>query len=256
MLRLRNNGEAMRRRQLMAGAMAGALIVAGGSAGCVVEIGETVEGSGSVKQVERSAAGFHGVALSAACDVIVEQGEEEGVSIRGEENLLEYIETGVEDCVLRVGSRRGFNLRPTKPLIVAVSLKELDRLQISGSGTLEAANLNVVDLSIRVSGSGDAELLNLCADELTVRISGSGDVTTAGYSTFQDVAISGSGEYEAHGLESDIASVEITGSGSAAVNVNEELSVRITGSGDVAYGGRPEVKRRITGSGALRRLED
>jgi hypothetical protein len=217
---------------------------------------ETVQGSGDVLEETREVAGFTGVSLRGIGQLHIEQAESEGLRIEAEDNLLPYLETRLEGRTLVIGTKPEARLRPTRPIIFRVAVRELHELAVSGSGDAEGPGLQVEDLSITVSGSGNVSLLDIKADGVRVRISGSGNVELSGLAREQELTVSGSGDYRARELASDESTVRISGSGSATIQVSDRLDVTVSGSGSVRYVGSPTVQTRITGSGSVRQIDD
>jgi hypothetical protein len=209
-----------------------------------------------VVETSREVSGFTGVALRGIGHLTIEQGETESLLIKAESNIGRYLETRVEGRTLVIGTQSGVRLRPTRPIEFHVTLEDLDKLEISGSGEAEAGGIVADDLSITVSGSGGASLADLDADTLRVRISGSGNVDISGRVYDQELTISGSGEYRARDLESTEATVRVSGSGSTTLQVSDTLDATISGSGSVRYVGTPAVQSRVTGSGSVRQVGD
>ena len=251
----------MRRQTLLALTLAAVVLAATGSACCFSSIDlpsflqdRAVRGSGIVGAENREVSGFSRVTLADIGTLIVEQGEEEGLRIEAEENLVPYLETEVTGGRLTIRTRRGTNLFPTEIVQYYLYVRDLEEITVSGSGKAEAPGLLVSDLSVVVSGSGDAVLLNLVADQLTVRLAGSGDVTVTGEVMDQVVNVGGSGTYLARDMASEDALVEVSGSGSATVQVSQRLQATVSGSGSVRYLGSPEVDESVSGSGSIRQI--
>jgi len=215
-----------------------------------------IEGSGNITTEAREASGFERVGLSNMGVVVLTQGETEGLTVRADDNLMEYIVTEVRDGALQIGLTPKASLgllRPTEPIVFDVSVRELSGLSVSGSGSFEVGRLVTDFLAIAVSGSGDIGIGDLTADEVSVAISGSGQVSVVGEAPVQTVSVSGSGRYRAQGLVTQDSDVGVSGSGLVALNVTERLDVRISGSGTVRYSGEPRVTEEISGSGRLER---
>jgi hypothetical protein len=216
----------------------------------------SVRGSGSVVEEERDLTGFSSIALRGIGRVKIEQGDAPALRIEAEDNLIPYIETRVEGTMLVIRARERTHLRPTRPLVFHVTVVDLDRLEISGSGDADADGLTLDDLSLSVSGSGDVAITDLQADAVEARISGSGSIDLSGSARNLDLSITGSGDYRAAGLETVEAKVRISGSGSALLNASDQLEARISGSGSVRYVGNPSVVSSVTGSGSVRPARD
>ena len=95
----------------------------------------TVNGSGSVISQERTIGHVTGVNLMTIGNVHIALGDREGLRIEAEDNLLPYLETNVFGSQLEIGNGEGVWLRPTRPINFFVTVKSLDSLTLSGSGT-------------------------------------------------------------------------------------------------------------------------
>lgn len=193
--------------------------------------GNCVVGSGVLASESREVAEFRAVRGSGSVDLVVRVGAGRAVLVRGDDNLIERIETVVEDGELRVRVRSG-GYRTRQPLVVEISTPSLDELSLSGSGDAVISGLAGGAFSIHVSGSGDVRASG-SLDELVVSLSGSGDV-------------------ELTDLAARRASVALSGSGDARIHATEELTAAISGSGDVSYRGSPKVRKVVSGSGDVR----
>lgn len=214
-----------------------------------------VRGSGNVVEEVREVSGFTGVALAGIGDLTIEVGERESLGIEAEDNLMTYLETEVRNGVLEIGVQDGVNLNSTRPVRFYLTVEELDTIVLSGSGDIEAPDLEAERFSVTISGSGDVKMGDLSADILNVTISGSGNLDIAGGRVEdQDITISGSGEYQAGGLNSGSVEMTISGSGNATIWATDSLDVRISGSGSVNYYGNPRTTFSASGSGEVNSL--
>jgi len=194
---------------------------------------EDIRGSGHAATEKRAASGIHGVAMSIAGHVEVSQGGPEGVTVTADDNVLPYLETSVENGVLRVRTRNDTSVSMRTPVRVVVVAGSIEKLALSGSGDIVARGIDVPALELRISGAGDA--------------------TLSGRAARLDARISGSGHVDAVKLAAHDAQVNVSGSGHVALTARKTLATRITGAGDVEYYGDPAVERHVTGAGRIRR---
>jgi len=204
----------------------------------------------SVKE-SRNATGFTSLSLAMSGTVYLTQGDRQSVEIEANKEALEYIETEVEGNTLVIRNRKGHwrNLGQVK---IYVTMQEINRLDLSGSGSILGQNaIRSGALKINVSGSGDVKINALESPEISLTITGSGNINLAGKGDQTDLeaTITGSGSFKADALAVARATISITGSGSARVNVLKELETHVTGSGNVLYKGNPIVNAHSTGSG-------
>lgn len=234
--------------------------------------GRTVRGTGSVVEETREVNGISGVELATLGHLFIEVGDTESLHIEAQGNLIEYLETVVRGGTLRIETQDGVNLRSNQPVNYYLTVTELDSIEISSSGDIDAPDLEAGRFSITISSSGNLEMGDLEADSLTVRISSSGDVrmgvlnantlnvdiTSSGNLDIaggevgsQDINISSSGNYRAQDLESAEADVRLSSSGSATIWVQEHLKADLNSSGDLRYRGRPQVDSTTDSSGEV-----
>lgn len=197
---------------------------------CVID---SIQGSGKIVTEPRTAAGFSRVSLSGSGHLIVEQSGTESLTVTTDDNLLAYIRAEVRGNTLELGSRSMTNLRPTDDIIFRLTVKQLDGLEVSGSGQADAKGVN--------------------ADRMRLRISGSGDIAAQGTANDLDLTISGSGAYRGEEMKSKRATAGISGSGRAVIAVDETLNANVSGSGSIEYVGNPQVSEHTSGSGSVSR---
>lgn len=209
-----------------------------------------VIGSGNVAHETRPLAGWSAVDLSCPGTLELAIGENQGIEIEAEENILPLIETVVSDGRLTIRFTEGMrSIRPTTPIRFRTATPGIDALAVSGSGAIRASRVEREALTLDVSGSGAIDMDSASTGRLETRISGSGGVTIRGDAVEQEIRISGSGNLDARNLTSQKAHVSISGSGNAMVHVEREIDGRISGSGSIVYDGQPATTIRTTGSG-------
>lgn len=217
---------------------------------------ETITGNGNIKKETREVSGFSGVALSGSMNVKISYGSSNSITVEGDENLLPYIETKVEDGVLqikRMNKVREFKTR--SKLMVYVSLTKVTELRVSGSGNITGNGdfSNEGKTTIAVSGSGNIDVEINSFKETKIAISGSGNVTIKGKSTNNiDANISGSGNIDCSDVACDDVFAHVSGSGSIKVYANKSIDARVSGSGNIYYkGSATNINLRSSGSGKI-----
>ena len=213
--------------------------------------GEKVEGSGSVTRQARQVERFTGIALE------LRMGNTEGITIETDDNLQRLIETEVDDGVLRIRpTKRNMNLR-ARTMKIVVNARQIERLSLGGSGTIDAEALRAQTLRVNLGGSGKIRVASIDAEKVSVSVGGSGDFrANGGKARDVSVSIGGSGNVDLGKVAADSASISVAGSGDVTVWARRELSMSIAGSGDVKYYGDPQLRSSVAGSGKSRRLGD
>ena len=212
---------------------------------------QRTKGSGVVVEKARSVAAFTKVRLDGPVDARLVAAEQSAVRVRADDNIEPLVTTAVEGDTLVIGIQPGSGFSTRNPVRVQVDFKQLQSLQIRGSGDAELDRLKADRFQLELSGSGDLRIGLLEAKLLQAQLSGSGDLQLAGKADEQDWELSGSGDASAASLSGQRVKARLSGSGDLRLGVSQELDAALSGSGDLAYAGRPALKSRISGSGEL-----
>lgn len=231
------------------------VLLAASSMVCSASGWQAISGSGRVIEEEREVSGFTGVRLATFGDLYIEVGEKEELRIEAEDNLLQYFESEVDNGTLEIKTRPSILLHPTKPVNFYLTVKELDTIVLSGSGDIEAPDMEAEQICVKISGSGDVEMGDLSADVIKVQVTGSGNLgISESVAREQQVTISGSGDVGIGYLDADVIEVQVTGSGNVDISDGavEEQAITISGSGDYEARNVESAKAdvRISGSGS------
>ncbi|WP_394749721.1 head GIN domain-containing protein [Spongiimicrobium salis] len=227
------------------------------TASCTAQWGKKIKGNGNVVTIERSVGDYNSVAVSGWFDVILVDGNEGELSLKGEENLLEHIKTEVKNGKLVIKVKKGVNLRPSSwksgnGIYITVPVEQIDGVSLSGSGDIVGKTMLKSDtFKTAMSGSGDITL-SVSAQSISASMSGSGDIRLDGKTTDFDVSISGSGDIKAYDLSADNVKASISGSADIKITANKSIKARVSGSGDIRYRGNPEkIDTKTSGSGDI-----
>ena len=217
-------------------------------------LAETVKGSGAIRSEARTVAGFKKISLSIPAKVEVRIGATESVTVEAEENILALIETSVDKGSLEIKPvRRQLNLQ-SPSIRVVVQARQIENLEIGGSGSIHAQALRGPRLKLGIGGAGSIDVKQVETESLDVVIGGSGDVKLTGSARKMGARIAGSGDIDAPGFVVDEAEIKIAGSGAAQLGIRNVLEVTVAGSGAVRYFGDPEIKRTVVGAGLIKRV--
>lgn len=207
------------------------------------------EGFGNTVTQELSLTEFTGFELNIDAQVFLSQGDELEVLVKGQENIIDELETRVRNDVWEIE----FDdcVEDSDVLRIYITAPNLNFIANNGSGKIKSDDILRMDnLEVKNNGSGDIQL-SLETDIINSRISGSGKVEIEGIAATLDMDIKGSGDLEAFDLLVKDAQIEIDGSGDAQINVTDFLEIMINGSGDVYYKGDPDMKVTSRGSGKV-----
>ncbi|MGD0708758.1 MAG: head GIN domain-containing protein [Anaerolineaceae bacterium] len=200
---------------------------------------------------------IHALDFSSIGDLTITQGDHEALTITGEQNAVQHIQTKNNNGVLEISfdTSNWSNLfDPLTPIHYYLTVKDLNSIQLSGAGNIHADSLSPDSMSIDLTGAGNITIDHLQTQALSVTLSGAGNFDVSGTATNQDISLSGVGDYHGENLQSDQASVILSGAGSATVWAKTQLDVTISGAGSVNYYGNPTVSKTVSGVGSIKQL--
>lgn len=192
---------------------------------------ETISGSGNLVSEDRSVIDFTTVSVEGTFNLTVTQGEEQGVHIMTDDNVIGHVKTEVENGVLKLYLESGINYKNID-LVVAISSVNLNGLKNQGSST------------IAITTGDDNELFYVTNE-------GSGNIEFSGASQELIINNEGSGRLSGFLFTVSKCTIGIIGSGNVEISCTEEMDVTIEGSGNVLYKGTPTITANIEGSGKV-----
>jgi hypothetical protein len=200
---------------------------------------------------------FSELSLGISATLYLTQGNDEKVEIECDDDDFEEIEFDYSSGKLTIKNKDKWSWNSSRKSAVEIhiTMKNIDRLSVSGSGDIIGKNkINTDDLELSVSGSGDMDL-TVSSSDVEVRISGSGSVLLNGDSDKMNARISGSGKVKAEDMEVKVFKASISGSGTCYITASEEINASISGSGTVYYSGNPDkVVSNSSGSGKVKKM--
>lgn len=222
----------------------------------VLFMGATLKAS--AQEQSRSVSGFNGIASSGPFDVHVNINGTESVKVEAASDIINEIETVVEDGKLQIRFKHhgNWNHDNIGKIDVYVTAKSISGLTNAGSGSIKVEGVVSGEaVNITLSGSGSITS-SVKSGSLHSTISGSGSIHLNGSTSDIKVTISGSGEMNGKELKAGSADVVITGSGNAYFSAEKTISAHIVGSGNVVYTGAATVTTKMTvGSGSISKAD-
>jgi hypothetical protein len=216
---------------------------------------ERITGNGNIKQEVRSQDPFKSISTSGNYNVYIQQGSKRDIQVEADDNLLPYIVTTVDGNELRINTKKGFDIKPTKTINIYVTVEELAELNSSGSGGFYSKNSLKGD-KVKFSFSGSTIVdMDLNSNALNVRISGSSKVNLKGNIPQTNYGISGSGNIDAFSLRSDNVKVEVSGSGKLDVFADKKLDISVSGMGNIRYKGNASLSQSSSGMSKVQKQD-
>lgn len=197
---------------------------------------ETVTGENVQK---RDVESFHAVKTSAGIQVVLTKGAKEELAVTtNDADLLDRVKTEVSNGVLRISRHtddwRFWERRKNWKVVVYVSYTQLDGLEASSGGSIQAKSVKLDKLNADVSSGGS---INLSGAANALNIDGSSGGIFRGY----DLTVTN--------CKADVSS----GAG-IQITVTKEISAEATSGGYVRFKGEGLIRNiNVSSGGSVRR---
>jgi hypothetical protein len=195
-------------------------------------------GNGNVVTQERDVSeDFDQVKGSAGLDVYLTQGEENKIVVEADENLLQYIETDVENGKLHITTSENIGRSEAKK--VHVTYKELNTIEASsGADVVGKSVVKSKNLSLKSSSGADLTL-EVFSKDITAKSSSGSNMTLSGKASSLKADASSGSELNAKKLLVLNCNAEASSGAEVTVNVKERLETHSSSGGDINYYGNP-----------------
>lgn len=190
----------------------------------------SAHGSGVPATETRDVPAFTALDLAGTNAVTVRVGSPQSVRVTADDNLLDNVTTTVRSGALVIGEVGSWTTR--SPMRVDVTVPSLDRVALTGTGTITVAGVSAIGFTAELEGTG------------TVVAAGSADRLTA--------VLSDSGTLALSGLVARDVTARLDGTGTIRVTATSSLDALLSGTGAILYSGNPPtVTKNVAGTGAI-----
>jgi len=213
---------------------------------------QQLRGNGNIKTQNRNVSGFEGINVSGGFEVEISQGNNEGVRLEAEENLLDNIKTEVRNGVLHIYNDK--SLSTNKDMKAYITVKELRSVNISGGVKVTGNSTFKADkFDLDMSGGSNVKLA-LNTKLLTAGMSGASKVELSGQADEVNMDMSGASKVEAADLVANRVKIGASGASKVKVYAKDALDINASGASTVYYKGSPTVNTDVSAAARVSKL--
>jgi len=213
---------------------------------CINIFHESITGNGRVVSERREIEEFDILDVSSGLEVFITFGEKPSLEIVADANLLDVINTRVENNRLRI--RTDVNIRRAESKKINITVPSVSNIEVSGAASVIGSNsLKTDELEIEISSAGKI-FLTTETSHLEIDINSAANAEIKGSTDNLQIEVSSAGKLNAGELVSKNCKVNVTSAGYAEVNVLNMLEAEANSAGSIFYSGNPEEKRFETSS--------
>ncbi|MDR0507595.1 MAG: DUF2807 domain-containing protein [Dysgonamonadaceae bacterium] len=226
-------------------------------------------GNGTAKSDDRGKMNFSAIKTSGAVGIVISEASDASVIVSGDENLIDNVETYVNDDILyvRFNKNGGYNSKLGLKVIVPNNGR-INNISASGSADVLVESLLVAD-KLRVSCSGSSDFkgnikASVCeltfsgssdfngsveAAKVSISCSGSSDCTISGIADICKISAIGSCDFNGYNFIVNKCNAMASGSSDIQITCDGELTANASGSSSIYYKGAAKVVNKVsTGS--------
>lgn len=169
----------------------------------------TVIGKGDVESMEVQVPEFDGVSVTGTCNVDIQIGATQHVELSAQPEVLDVMTYEVRNGILQIGLKNGYTVKNSKDISASIVIPELSYVAVTGAGDYELKGSVQGFLDINITGTGNVNAFDLEVEDCTIQISGAGNCEV-NVNNSLDVFVSGVGNIFYKGnptVSSDISGV-------------------------------------------------
>ncbi len=216
--------------------------------------GERISGNGKISTRDQTVGSFENIEAGGNVMVYVQQNPTQSVKVETDDNLFEYLEIRTDGNTLKIRPKNGYNLDPSKEIIVYASAPKLKELTVSGASKLRSqGTLTGDNVSLNASGASDIQMdVNL--SKIESDLSGASSIQLKGTAKTFSAEASGASKILCFDLATDKAKVNVSGASKANVSAEKELDIEASGASDVEYRGNANINQKSSGASSVKKM--
>ncbi len=218
-----------------------------------MNFGVGVSGNGNVRIQDRALnESFNAIEASHGLDVFLTQGNDEGIVVEADENLLQLIKTEVKNNVLHIYAEKNIGQATSKKIMV--NFKGISKVSSSSGSDVVATNTITSDYLELNTSSGSDMKLTINTQNLNCNASSGSDLLLSGKTDKLTANASSGSDIRAADLIAQASHVSANSGADITVNTSKKLVANANSGGDIRYYGNPEiVNKNDSPSGSIRK---
>ena len=135
----------------------------------------TVVGQGDLESMEVEVPEFTGVSVTGTCDVELLIGATQHVELRAQSQVLDVMTYEVRNGILQIGFKNGYTVKNSKDISANIVVPELSYVAVTGAGDYKLRGTQQGFLDINITGTGNVNAFEMEVEDCAIQISGAGN---------------------------------------------------------------------------------
>lgn len=215
---------------------------------------ERITGNNQVTSESRSVGEYETLEIHGDYTVHLVQGPA-GITIHGESNLLNTIDTEVKARRLEIRPASGTIVKANEPLYVVVTHPGIKSIHAQGASKVKTENGTLSGSEIELRGDGAVQFdLNLQHAHCVINLTGASNVYLSGEGTSLEAELAGACNLDTGDFTCRTARIDASGACNVTVHATDTLSAQLNGAVQLYYQGAPVLQTDISGASSVNSL--
>lgn len=210
------------------------------------------KGNGNVITDNRKVSeSFSKIEVGQAIDVEIEQADSYSIEVEADSNLIEHINTSIENGVLKISADVGFE--NAEKLLVKVKMKQITDIETTSASNLKSVNvLKGKNLNINATSASEIDI-EAEYESIHVEATSTGEVTIKGKTLELETNASSASDIDASELLANTVLAQATSAGQTSVHAIVKLDAKASSAGQINSVKNPrEIRKEETSGGEVR----
>ena len=201
---------------------------------------------------DRDVPEFDAVQIESGIRAAVEIGPRKPVHVEADDDVLPRLDIRVEHGTLRVGFKRGTNLRGNhRPVSVSIQTPQLRSLGASGGAVVRATMTRAEESALEASGGGELHVKGVDANHLEIEASGGSVVEVQGRAATLDLQMSGGARLLGRNLSLKDVVVQASGGSEGELRADGRIRGNLSGGSGLHVRGGAKAKVLASGGSSM-----
>jgi len=136
---------------------------------------QTIIGTGEMESILVELPPVEGVSVNGSCKVDIKTGEAQAIEFFAQSEILDVLRYEVIDNILHIGFKPNYSVSSSKGITAHIVIPSVSFISITGKGDFELSGEQQELLDIHITGTGSVDAFDLEVEKCNIRISGMGD---------------------------------------------------------------------------------
>ncbi len=213
-----------------------------------INLGNRNYGNGNIiTQTRAENTNFEKIEVSSGIEVAIEQNDTKSITVEADDNLLQFISTKVENGILIIQSKEGYNSTHTPK--VTVKMPVISGLNSSGGSKISSLN-TLITTNIKVESSSGSEIdIAVEADVISIESSSGSSIKARGKALKLETVTASGSEIDAEQLMANEVISQSSSGSTTTVSPILILKADAASGSSINYRGSPKTLEEKTSSG-------